>query len=126
MGGTGTPPSCLSGLLQAAALAVSLNLLNLLPTCLPAGAPAKRHEPAPVPPPAMPRAGPPRDTIFRLVVNVVDTALIIGKGGATVRQIESETGEEEAGRPEASVIRPFPFSNDNNLGACSPSYLLPV
>lgn len=35
----------------------------------------------------------PRETIFRLVLNVMDTALIIGKGGMTVRQIETETGE---------------------------------
>lgn len=35
---------------------------------------------------------PPHETIFRMVVNVVDTALIIGRGGATVRQIEQDSG----------------------------------
>lgn len=35
----------------------------------------------------------PRETVYRLVVDVVDTALIIGRGGNTVRQIESATSE---------------------------------
>ncbi len=32
------------------------------------------------------------DTVFRLVLNLNDTALLIGKGGGTIRQIERDTG----------------------------------
>ena len=34
----------------------------------------------------------PRETAYRIVVSLVDTALIIGRGGNTVRQIERDTG----------------------------------
>jgi hypothetical protein len=34
----------------------------------------------------------PRETIYRLILDTVDTALIIGRGGNTVRQIEQTTG----------------------------------
>ncbi len=34
----------------------------------------------------------PRESIYRLVLDVVDTALIIGRGGNTVRSIEQATG----------------------------------
>jgi hypothetical protein len=50
---------------------------------------------------------PPHETIFRLVVNVVDTALIIGRGGATVRQIEQDSGAR-APVPAAPAGRSWP------------------
>ena len=39
----------------------------------------------------------PRETIYRLVLDVVDTALIIGRGGNTVRSIEQATGAAAGG-----------------------------
>ena len=53
---------------------------------------------------------PEQEAVFRLVVNVADTALIIGRGGGTVRQIEQETGarvkrlQEPPGTREQVVI----------------------
>lgn len=55
------------------------------PTAAPAAAPASA--PAVTNP-----ASVPRETVYRLVMDVVDTALIIGRGGATVRTIEQTTG----------------------------------
>lgn len=42
----------------------------------------------------------PRETIYRLILDTVDTALIIGRGGNTVRQIEQTTG--------ALAVHPLP------------------
>ena len=43
-------------------------------------------------------AATPRETVYRLVLDVADTALIIGRGGNTVRAIEQATGEREWGQ----------------------------
>ncbi|GAB4819667.1 hypothetical protein N2152v2_006713 [Parachlorella kessleri] len=40
------------------------------------------------------------DTVFRLVLNLNDTALLIGKGGGTIRQIERDTGARVKRLPE--------------------------
>lgn len=42
--------------------------------------------------PALAAGAVPRESVYRMVLDVVDTALIIGRGGATVRQIELATG----------------------------------
>ncbi|KAL4443770.1 hypothetical protein ABPG75_011507 [Micractinium tetrahymenae] len=52
----------------------------------------------------------PRETVYRLVMDVVDTALIIGRGGNTVRQIEAATNgrvkrlQEPPGAREQVVV----------------------
>lgn len=67
---------------------------------------AKRQH---VAPPLTP-ASVPRETVYRLVLDVVDTALIIGRGGNTVRQIEQTTGgrvkrlQEPPGAREQVVV----------------------
>lgn len=47
----------------------------------------------------------PRETVYRLVIDVIDTALIIGRGGNTVRQIETATSEWQ-GRARAGRRTP--------------------
>lgn len=52
----------------------------------------------------------PRETVYRLVIDVIDTALIIGRGGNTVRQIETATNgrvkrlQEPPGAREQVVV----------------------
>lgn len=50
----------------------------------------------------------PRETIYRLVLDVVDTALIIGRGGNTVRSIEQATGAAVGGCCWKQHLKPHP------------------
>lgn len=73
------------------------------PVGAPGGDPKRQHM---APPADAAAVGPspasvPRETIYRLVLDVADTALIIGKGGNTVRTIEQATG---AARPAGEVL----------------------
>lgn len=72
------------------------------PAAAAAAAPASSSRPS--------AASIPRETIYRLVLDVVDTALIIGRGGNTVRSIEQATGgrikrlQEPPGAREQTLV----------------------